>query len=275
MRRRRLVLSATVVAAAAGACTLTTSLSDLADGRIDGADGAEPSPPAGNGDGGTSEASSTTSPGTATGFCDSRTPAPLFCADFDGGRPYDVGWGTTWLTAGGVLAGDEATGVLRAATPANSAGTGCYAFLSYPIPKSGGHIHVELRLRPTTAIASGQYGSFVLQQNTPSIYRAIRLYIGPGSATMQVEASNPQFQYERHDLASGLPVGQWQTYAVDVRFGSKTTLDVAVDSVSQLSLSDVPYGFQPQPYELQVGITNVQTPSAASIEYDDVVVDVE
>jgi hypothetical protein len=261
--------AAVATASVAAACSLGSSLSGLSGGGGGGDAGA--APPANASDAGLAPTSDAAAKGTS--FCDLRSTAPLLCADFDQG-PYDLGWKTTTLTAGGTLDRDPLAGVLRATTPAAAQAGVTTAYLSYVVSKTIKHVHAEARLR-ATALSGGQLTPFALTQND-SGYRSFILYVEPGKATIQEETADPQLVYQQHALASGTTLGQWQQYAIDFTFGgSAVAASVSVDGKSVLELSNLAYAWVARSIEVQVGVLYTITKDAAAYEIDNVVVDAD
>jgi hypothetical protein len=253
-------------------CSLSTSFSEFTADRRD----------ASKEDGGTKDAGVPTSdlgrdagapPTTGRGFCAQKQVKPLFCADFDDGRPFDVGWSSTTLTYGGTLDVDPNAHVLRASTPAASDNGLAKAFLAFAIPRVSSHLHVEARLRPV-ALSGGILTPLSIEQTIDGVYRGLILYVGPTGMYVQEETADPSLRVTSYPIDSPVTLGEWHAFAFDLDFApSGVSLEVRVDSISKVKVSVLAYPWQSKGLQLDAGLAYLLTKDPAVYELDEIVAD--
>jgi hypothetical protein len=182
-------------------------------------------------------------------WCDTASPKPTFCADFDEGRPVDATWTRLQLDPGATAQ----LGVLARSPP--------YAFNAVTPPLVDGQYQHALLIETLSATVASATLAFDLQlaknypiaTNTHLTIARIRfpvpagtLYIveygtygGQGQLVETTVPNGGVAQYVNHPCAFAAG-GTWVRVQLDVTLGPTARAKVSLDGVSQLDIAITP-----------------------------------
>lgn len=207
-------------------------------------------------------------------FCDTLSPKPTFCDDFEG--TYATRWSAKHPSGTGILSFDTGDSVgppkpghsLLAATTADET-----SYLEWSTSKVPASFHLAFDFRaevlPTsdvTYVARVRVGS--------SQYVAI--YALPGNTSVQDFVYHPDGGAPAdHKASSAIAVDTWTHVELDVSFGaSPTTAKLRLDGTEVLS-TDLASDFSAGAPNLELGVAFVNTAAPRRFRYDNVVLDVK
>ncbi len=269
-------LRASFVLATLGAleCGLFPSLDGLSSGEPD----ASP----------TSDAATADAPGAdaADGgrWCDSLSPKPMFCDDFDDQGPL-TRWTDQFVREDASVGRDPSAftsspNALLALSPAAQNPSSAVVYLETADTKSKVHVAYDMRIDardPSVGYAEINYIRFDLSTVPFAIY--LRVYDGTSStSTLTSEAYLADGGIPAHDVPlSGSPrFDAWTRVAVDLDLASTPhTLSITVDGQPAGSQTLEPDLYSPGPVRVNLGIgyTGYPTTGAWSIRYDNATID--
>lgn len=263
-------LAAVGVALGVAACGLFPSIDDLS-GEPDGSRDAAVTE-AGDG-------------GDAGRWCDSLSPAPSFCDDFDDdGGPF-ARWTNQFLRAGGTVSRDPGDfrsppNALLAVSPPTATASAANLHRDVTTTVSTLHVAYDMKIdaRDTAAgYAEVNYIDFSTADVPFAFY--LRVYDDPNStSTATIEAYPPDGGVLNHDLPLlGAPrFDTWTRVGVDIDLASATrTMTVTIDGATAAQQTLEPDLYAPGPVSVHVGIGYTGSPSTTDwrIRYDDVTID--
>ena len=240
-----------------GARTLEAALSDMSSPEGGGGSGAD---------------------AIAPGFCASLSPTPLFCDDFDEGKPYNAGWDQVLQSGGGHLALSNLwrswMESVRAATPTFDPSAGSpSAALAYTVPNGETTIRAEADLDFESVAPNQIVDAIDLSQATSGTPLQLILYVSPGRLFVQ-EQTNFGGTFQQFGLSASVQAGQWHRFSLELTVGSSPQVTALVDGNVALSPSALMLHWQTTPIVVSVGIHYVGvTGDAVALDVDDVVAD--
>jgi hypothetical protein len=258
-------------AVASAGCSLLLSTSDLTE---PGPDGGTPSPTGEAGADGGGDATTDgplVSPDGSVRFCQTLSPAPKFCADFDGTGAVDEGWDGTVIapddTVGSItrdaLGRDRSSALAKLTDPVSCS----YARLAKTFPTSGFGMRVSFSFRPSSPWTTDAIISlFNAEGDTADC--GILYHFHPGLAQLHLQYGTP----EANDMFEwdGAPaLDAWST--IDTTIDTNGILTIVLNGKKVLTRA-LPEGCKPGP-EVYVAPGFHCEQDVHEARYDDVVVD--
>jgi hypothetical protein len=247
-----------------GGCSLFLSTSDLSDANGTDAGATDGPPPV------VDEAGRDSAPaGDAGGrFCQSLSPAPKHCADFDDGNLLsffdDVQREPTPTTAS--VAPDE--GGVRAAI-ANADGCS-YARLTKTVPSSGAGMRIRFNVMPVAPWPKDQIFFFLKLEDGAGECGFLLHLDGEGAGgQLHVQWGDPE-QDDGVDWTELPKVGAWSEMGIELAAANPPTVTVSVDGKKAMSQAFPQCTFGTGVY-VAMGLHCAS--GTAAVRYDDVVID--
>ena len=268
-------LRACFVLATLGAleCGLFPSLDGLSSGEPD----ASPAP----------DATTADAPGADAAdcgrWCDSLSPKPMFCDDFDDQGPL-TRWTDQFVREDASVGRDPSAftsspNALLALSPAAQNPSSALVYLETADTKSRVHVAYDMRIDardPSVGYAEINYIHFDMSSVPFAIY--LRVFDSTSStSTITSEAYLADGGIPAHDVPlSGSPrFDQWTQMEIDIDLASTHTLSVTIDGQPAGSTALESNLYTPGPVKVDVGIgyTGYPTTGAWSIRYDNATID--
>lgn len=215
-------------------------------------------------------------------WCDSLSPAPMFCDDFDDQGPF-TRWTDQNVQNSGALSRDptafrSAPNALLSVAAASTTSSPACVFLQTNATKSQVHVAYDMQIdaRDTSVgYAEINYIRFATPALNFSVY--LRVYDDPNSTTtLTSEAYLADGGVPAHDvgLAGSPRFDTWSRVTVDLDLTSHT-LSATVDGKVAATQTLEPDLYAPGPVTVNVGIGYTGHPSTADwdIRYDNVTID--
>jgi hypothetical protein len=263
-----------LVAVASAGCSLLLSTSDLTEAGPDGGTGPSPTGEAGA-DGATSGDATTdapvVSPDGSARFCETLSPAPKFCADFDGTGAVHEGWDTTVISpddtvgslARDALGRDRSSLVAKLTAPQSCS----YARVAKTFPTSGFGMRVSFAFRPASPWTTDSIIS-LFNAEGDNADCGILYHFEVGLARVHLQYGNP----EANDMFEwdGAPaLDAWST--IDTTIDPNGILTIVLNGKKVLTL-DLPAGCTPG-NEVYIAPGFHCEQEVHEARYDDVIVD--
>jgi hypothetical protein len=267
------VLRATALTATLlGACALFPSLDGLSDGgKQDAAQSDGPTPDApvegGNADAGR--------------WCDSLSPAPMFCDDFDDQGPL-TRWTDFFVRAGATIGRDgtdfrsSPNSLLAVSPPANTP-SGANVHLDTSATKSKVHVAYDMRIDARDkSVGYAEINYIDIDAPIPLDFY-MRVFDDPNSTSTITSEANVDGGVLAHDVPlSGAPrFDTWTRVTVDIDVGAAHSMTVTIDgqTAAVQPLESNLYAPGPMIVKLGVGYTGSPTTSDWRIRYDNATID--
>ena len=266
------VLRATALTATLlGACALFPSLGGLSDendaAQLDVADAAKTDGPIEGGDAGR--------------WCDSLSPAPMFCDDFDDQGPL-TRWTDSFVRAGATIGRDgtdfqsSPNALLALSPPANSP-SGAYVYLDTASTKSKVHIAYDMRIDARdTSVGYAEINYVIIAAPIPIDFY-MRVFDDPSSITTMTSEANVDGGVLAHDvpLAGAPRFDAWTRVTVDIDLATAHAMTVTIDgqTAGTQSLESNLYAPGPMTVRVGIGYTGSPTTSDWRIRYDNATID--
>ncbi len=287
----------TIVALALlAACSLTTSLDGLRGGAVDPvtpSDGGVETGPTGEAgplpEGGTGSDGGVDADAAQAGpYCDSVTPKPTFCDDFERTTADVVGtWDTRDLSGGGVVTIEPSTRTptgreLDTSIPVFPAGSVSQAALHRTFMGSAQRIKLSYALRIDAAPAQGSQQTMLVSVSPPNSnndFFQTYLFVTT-SGVLLVQQTFPagvggNGNFVQSPLATPIVFGKWQRIEMTLTLTAPTRVMLTVDGVVAFNGAADP-AYKPGQVSVAGGIHYAITPSGPlALRVDDLFVDLE
>lgn len=270
--RTRLIIGAGTLALSTIRCALMPAVDELSGGeRV--SDAAAEQRDAASPDG-----------GDAGRWCDSVSPKPMFCDDFDDQGPLSR-WDGQYTRAGGFVGRDDASArsapssLLVVTPPATGPGS-AIVYRATTTPKSKVRVAYDVKIDARDS-KSGYAESDYIRFDGPlrfSVY--LRLNLDPKVTNVITSEAYPDGGVQAHDVSLGVGsrFDAWTRVVVTVDLASNPrTLTATLDGVPVASQVLEPSLYGPGPVAVQPGLgyTGAPTESDWRIRYDNVTIDWE
>lgn len=251
-----------------GGCSLFLSTSDLANDTPDGGgpiDAAVDGPPVVVGDGGIDTGTSAEAGGP---FCQSLSPAPKLCADFDDNNLLSIFDDVLREPSTTTTVVAEEGGVRAAIDGA----TGCaYARLAKTIQTNGAGMRIRFKMKPSAPWVNDEIHFILnLEQGAKDCGFFLHLGDGAGSAQLHVQWGSPE-QNDGVGWAVLPKVGEWNEIAIELGTTDPPTVAIAVNG--KPSLPATPFSQCSFGSRVYVGMGFHCSSGTAEARYDDLVID--
>ena len=255
-----------------GACSLFPSLDGLSGdqkdaAQPDAADAAKADAPVEGGDAGR--------------WCDSLSPAPMFCDDFDDQGPL-TRWTDSYVRAGATIARDgtafqSAPNALFAISPPANGPSSAYVHLDTSSAKGKVHVAYDMRIDARdTSIGYAEINYIVIGAAIPLDFY-MRVFNDPNSISTITSEANVDGGVLAHDVAlAGAPrFDVWTHVTVDIDVATAHAMTVTIDGQTAAVQPLESNLYAPGPMSVRVGIGYTGSPTTSDwrVRYDDTTID--
>jgi hypothetical protein len=212
-------------------------------------------------------------------FCDTLTPAPLLCSDFDEGLPFDTGWSNTSTTPGiGVLdtanVGFKSSHSLLSGFAGQHSPLSSGALMVYLAPGTYSTASLEWELFLPARPASSGYEIEDLVMIVPGVgkfYNDVQITAGANDYYIEEFAPVAGGLTQNATAFPAISTGTWHHFVISLDLGAKT-YNLELDGVVVLSGSSFFSSIGPGMIRIDGGIDYVQGDIADTTIYTDNIV---